>query len=214
MIQESSGRSTDESNELLEPGIERSSEEKTSKIDFITLEKINSDVVGWLVAEGTKIDYPVVRGEDNDFYLNYLFTGDRHKMGLIFMDYRFQSDFSDKNIIIYGHNMNDGSMFSSLEKYEDQRYYDSASTMLLYTPFGDFAIELFAGNIVDGTYESIQFDFKNSNDFQSHIDLLKKKSTFKSDTIVNAEDQIITLVTCSDEFNNARDALYGKLTPI
>jgi sortase B len=86
--------------------------------------------------------------------------------------------------------------------------------MLLYTPDGDFTIELFAGIVVDGNYQSIRFDFKNDHDFQSYIDSLKKKSTFASNTIVKADDRIVTLCTCSYEFKNARYALYGKLTTI
>ena len=105
-------------------------------------------------------------------------------------------------------------MFSSLTKYKDQRYYDKFPTMLLYTTGGNFTIELFTGIVVDGNYESVRFDFKDDHDFQSYIDSLKKKSTFESNTIVKADERIVTLCTCSYEFNNARYALYGKLTPI
>ena len=84
--------------------------------------------------------------------------------------------------------------------------------MQLYTPTGNYTIELFAGIVVDGNYESVRFDFKDDHDFQSYVDSIKKKSTFESDTIVSGDDQIITLCTCSYEFDNARYALYGKLT--
>lgn len=193
---------------------EEKQEKQTSGVDFASLEKINPDVVAWLAVKGTEVDYPVVRGKDNDFYLHHLFTGARNKLGSIFMDYRNHSDFSDKNTVIYGHNMKDGSMFFSLTKYKDQRYYDNFPTMLLYTPVGSFTVKLFAGLIVDGSYESIRFDFKDDRDFQSYIESLKKKSTFESNATVEADDRIVTLCTCSYEFNNAKFALYGKLTPI
>ena len=197
---------------LIGESSEEKQEEHINGVDFTSLDRINPSVVGWLAAEGTEIDYPVVRGNDNDFYLRHLVTGESNQMGSIFMDYRNHSDFSDKNTIIYGHNMKDGSMFSSLTKYKDQRYYDDFPTMLLYTPAGDFTIELFAGLVVDGNYKSVRFDFQDNHDFQCYIDSLKKKSTFESNTIIKVDDRIVTFCTCSYEFNNARYALYGKLT--
>lgn len=188
--------------------------ELTDSVDFSALKKINPDVVAWLTAEGTEIDYPVVLGTDNDYYLRHLFTGERNKLGAIFMDYRNDGDFSDKNTILYGHNMKDSSMFSSLTKYKEQGYYDSYPAMVLDTPNGNFKIELFAGILVDGSQESIQFDFKDDQDFQNYTDSLKKASTFESHTVLNADDHLITLCTCSYEFNNARYALFGKLVPI
>lgn len=112
---------------------EEKQETHINGVNFLSLEAINPDVVGWIAAEGTEIDYPVVRGKDNDFYLRHLFMGEQNKLGSIFMDYRNHSDFSNKNTIIYGHNMKDGSMFSSLIKYKDQHYYDKFPTMQLYT---------------------------------------------------------------------------------
>lgn len=187
--------------------------EQNDSVDFSSLEEINPDVVAWLTGEGTEIDYPVVLGTDNDYYLRHLFTGERNELGSIFMDYRNHSDFSDKNTIIYGHNTQDRSMFSSLTKYKDQWYYDNFPTMLLYTPAGNFTIELFAGIVVDGNYKSVRFDFKDDYDFQSYTDSIKMKSTFESDTVLNPDDKVITLITCSFEFSNARYALYGKLKP-
>ncbi|MBU5592642.1 class B sortase [Clostridium sp. MSJ-4] len=186
----------------------------SAKMDFAPLKKINDGVVGWILAEGSVIDYPIVLGEDNEYYLSHLFNHEENKLGSIFMDYRNNGNFSDKNTIIYGHNMKNGSMFSSLTKYKDQSYYDSFPTMVLYTPNGDFIIEFFAGIIVDGNYEFLRFKFTNDMDFQDYINELKEKSTFESNTIVKSDDRIVTLCTCSYEFNNARYALYGKLTPI
>ena len=197
-----------------EVSIEEKPNEQSDSIDFPALEKINPDVVAWLTSKATEIDYPVAQGDDNDYYLRHLFTGEHNKLGSIFMDYRNHGDFSDRNTVLYGHNMKDGSMFSSLTKYKDQSYYDSFPTMVLDTPSGDFTIELFAGIIIDGNQESVRFDFKDDQDFQSYINSLKKESTFESNTIVEANDRIVTLCTCSYEFNNARYALFGKMVPI
>lgn len=189
--------------------------QQAANIDFSALERINPDIVGWLAAEGAGIDYPVVQGKDNDYYLQHLFTGERNKLGSIFMDYNNYSDFSDRNTVIYGHNMQNGSMFSSLAKYKKQSYYDSFPAMVLYTPRGNYKIHLFAGIIVDGNDKSsIRLNFKDNQEFQAYIKTLKKESTFKSNTIVGPDDRIVTLCTCSYEFTNARYVLFGKLTPI
>lgn len=181
-------------------------------VDFTSLEKINPDFSAWISAEGMPIDYPVVRGKDNRFYLEHLFTGERGSMGTIFIDYRCPGDFSGRNTILYGHNMKNGSMFASLEKYKNQSYYDRFPTMQLSAPGGAFTVELFAGTVVDGNREAVPLSFQSGEAFLSYADSLKKESTFQSDAQVKADDRIVTLCTCSYEFEDARYALFGKLT--
>lgn len=180
-------------------------------LDFSALQAINADVVGWLSAQGRTIDYPVVRGADNEYYLTHLFNRQRNKLGSLFMDYRNHGDLTDKNTVIYGHNMKDGSMFASVLFYKDQKYYDSFPDMALYTPSGDYRILFFAGIVADGDYEFVRFRFDNDGDFLRYIASLKEKSAFQSDVDIDAGEQIVTLCTCSYEYNNARFALFGKL---
>jgi len=130
------------------------------------------------------------------------------------MDFRNDGGFADRNTMLYGHNMKDGSMFHSLTKYRDQRHYDSHPAMLLHTPGGSYRIELFAGIVVDGDVESVRLAFRDDEDFLDYVAALRQSSTFVSDTAVGAGDRIITLCTCSYEFNNARYALFGKLVPL
>lgn len=182
-------------------------------IDFEALRKVNPDVVGWLLAEGSIIDYPVVRGTDNDYYLTHLFNRQKNKLGALFVDHRNSGDFSDKNTIIYGHNMKDGSMFSSLTQYKAQSYYDNLPTMRLSTPEQEYTIALFAGIVADGSSDFVRFEFKDDADFLAYIGTVKNSSTFKSAVEVAADDHIVTLYTCSYEADNARYALFGKLLP-
>ena len=183
-------------------------------IDFDSLSKINPDIVGWIGIEGLEIDYPIVQTKDNEFYLNHLFSLEKNKLGAIFMDYRSNSKFKDRNTIVYGHNMKNGSMFSSLTNYKKQDYYDANPDILLITKELKYRVDFFAGVIVDGSYESVRLDFSNEDDFTQYIDSLVEMSTFKSAVTVGSEDRIISLVTCSYEYNNARYALYGKLVEI
>lgn len=157
------------------------------------------------------IPYPIAQAPDNDYYLTHLFTGEKNKVGSIFLDYRNQRDFSDKNTIIYGHNMLDGSMFSSLTNYAEQSYYESYPQMTLFTPRGNYSLQLFAGIVLDGSEDTIRFTFTDNDDFSNYIRMLKENSTFTSSVSVMPEDPIVTLSTCSYTFNNARYVLFGRL---
>lgn len=102
---------------------EEVAEQGVLQVDFNKLEEINPDVIAWIEIPGLEISYPVVQGRDNDYYLHHLITGENHKSGSIFMDFQNQEDLSDRNTIIYGHNMKDGSMFGTLNQYQSQALY-------------------------------------------------------------------------------------------
>ena len=181
--------------------------------DFQSLKEINEDIVAWIFAEGRTIDYPIVQGKDNSYYMRRMVNHEYNRLGTIFMDYRNQNDFSDKNTVIYGHNIKDGSMFALLTKYKDQDYYDNFPTMTLYTPKGDYTIEFFAGIIADGNYEFVRYKFADNEDFLDYVKSLEAESTFHGDIVIGADDRIVSLLTCSYEYNNARYALFGRLKP-
>ena len=126
------------------------------------------------------------------------------------MDYKNSNDFSDPNTIIYGHNMKNDSMFGSLTKYEEQNYYDEHKEMFLYTENKKFKIKIFAGFITSSESDIYGYP-KTSNTNKKLIDNAIKKSTFISDVDVSCEDKIITLSTCSYNFENARYILLGVL---
>lgn len=184
-----------------------------SVLDFLALQRLNPDIVGWIVG-GETIDYPIVQGDDNDYYLSHLVNHERNKVGSIFMDYRNQGDFSDRATVIYGHNMKNGSMFAPLAKYKSQSYYDRFPTMELYTPDGDHTLQLFAGMVVDGDDGPLYLDFTDWGGPEGHIDGLRRASTFRSDTVVGSGDRIVILSTCSYESGNARYVVFGRLAPV
>ena len=101
---------------------------------FAGLADVNPEIAGWIKIEGTAIDYPVVRGEDNDRYIRVDFYGESSKHGAIFMDYRCGDDSRVK--IIYGHHMKDGTMFRDLYRYENQAYRDEHPVVIFYPPSG------------------------------------------------------------------------------
>lgn len=109
-------------------------EESLPEIDFDGLRAVNGDIVAWIQIPGIGVDYPVVQGEDNEHYLHYTFDGKANKAGSIFLDYRNRAGFTDSKVILYGHNMKDGSMFSNLKKYQDSGFRKEQGRVLIYLP--------------------------------------------------------------------------------
>ena len=113
------------------------SDGKQTVVDFKALKKINPDIVAWIRIPDTSIDYPVVQGNDDSYYLTHTFKKTEHVAGAIFLDSDNNADFSDDKNIIYGHNMKDGSMFQGLHKYESESYLQEHNKVYLYLPDGE-----------------------------------------------------------------------------
>lgn len=104
------------------------------QIDFDGLRAINKDIVAWIQIPGIGVDYPVVQGDDNEYYLHHTFEGKANIAGSIFLDYRNRPDFMGSKVILYGHHMKDGSMFSNLRKYQDDEFRKKQGRVILYLP--------------------------------------------------------------------------------
>ncbi len=181
------------------------------EVDFDSLRAVNPEIVAWLSIDGTNIDYPVAQHSDNDYYLHHLFNGEWNSSGCLFMDCHNQSDFSGRHTIIYGHHMDNGTMFQNLMGYKDQSFYDGHPTAQLFTPGGTYTVELFAGYVTGVDGDAWQFDFASDSEFREWLDNAKNKSLFESHVTPTAADRIVTLSTCSYEFYNARFVLHGRL---
>lgn len=179
-------------------------------IDFDELAAVNSDVVAWVKLDGSVIDYPVAQCGDNDYYLEHLFNKQENSSGCIFLDCRNSPNFSDRNSIIYGHHMKNGSMFSGITKYKEQSFYDEHSAFQLYTPTASYEVEIFAGYVADLQDKAWDTDFDDT-DFEKWIDERIQRSAFQSNVKPSAEDKIVTLSTCSYEFDNARFVVFGRI---
>lgn len=182
-------------------------------IDFEALQKMNPDIVGWIYFEGIDINYPVVKHTDNDYYLDHMFNGEVNSSGSIFLDANNDSDFSDKNSILYGHHMKNGTMFSKITNYTEQSYYDEHKVAYLLTADKNYKVSLFSGYSTGASDTAWKISFTN-DDFLSWINQVIQKSYFASEVSPKADDRIITFSTCSYEFNNARFVLHGILSEI
>ena len=179
---------------------------KEINVDFESLKKENKDIVGWIYLDDSNINYPVVQAWDNEYYLRRLLNGNYNICGTIFMDAENNANLTDRNTIIYGHNMKNGTMFADLIKNRKQEYYDTHKEILYCTPEKKYNLKLFAGlTINDNSY------IYNYNIDSNKIKEIIKKSDFKTDIDVLPEDKIITLSTCAYEYENARYVVMGVL---
>lgn len=202
---------TDENESDMSLSEETETPSDAPEIDFDALLSINSDCVGWIYIPKTEISYPIVQGSDNSYYLKHLFDGKWNSSGCIILDYRVDTSLSDRHSIIYGHHMKNGTMFSGLTKYKEQNHYENHSVGYIITPEQTYKIEFFAGYVADVTDSAWKIDFESDEDFENWIEEANKKSWFTSDISPAVTDRILTLSTCSYEFDNARFVLLGVL---
>ena len=174
--------------------------------DFSSLQAGSPDTVAWITGEDTPIDYPVMHTDNNEYYLSHLYSGEENRYGALFADC--------PNTVIYGHNMKNDAMFGSLMGYKEQAYYEEHPTMTLYTPDGDYTIELLSGTLENGDREFVRFRFESEEDFTGYIQSLQSRSTFSSHGTAVPGDRLVSLCTCTYEQNNARYLVVGRLLPV
>lgn len=186
-------------------------------IDFGELNKVNPDIVCWLYCPDTVINYPVVQGADNEYYLRHLFDGTVNSSGCLFIDAE-TSVFRVANTVIYGHAMKDKSMFRSILYYREkgQAYYDAHPFLYLMLPDGAvYRVELFSGYLTDAkTGDAWKNEFTDEKDYKNWLISCAEKSVFQSMVSVSHEDTVVTLSTCSFERESSRFVVHGKLVPI
>ena len=186
----------------------------TGVVDFEALQKVNPDVVGWIYQKDTIINYPIMRGSDNDQYLHSDINKKYSVSGSIFMDYRNSGDFSDFNTIVYGHHMHDGSMFKSLRGYKKETdYYKDHKTFELITPDKKYHLQIVSAFITPATSEAYTYSFNNIADKQAFLNYAAKNSKISTGVTATTDDKIITLSTCAYDYDEARYVVVCKAVP-
>jgi sortase B len=189
--------------------------QKVININFDRLTGINPDAGGWSLSENTKINYPLVQGRDNAYYLNHLVSKEGNKLGSIFIDYRNKRDFSDEHTLIFGHNMNDGSMFNDLERYKDPNYYRDHKAIYLLTKDQYFRVDIFAGYLTTPQkIGQIFINFDSQEARERYISEAKRLSNFQSEIVISEEDKIVSFFTCDYATEDSRFVVIGKLVPL
>lgn len=192
---------------------------ETIKKPLVILERFkplleqNDDVVGWITMPNTKIDYPVAQSNDNDYYLHRNLDKKKYEPGTVFMDFRNDTLFEDRYSVLYGHNMKDGSMFATLKYYKKEDFYNKNRIFAYSTLYGETKWEIFAAYVSPPTLDLITTDFKDDQAFLDYIASRQKESKYPADIEILATDKILTLITCSYEFHDARFVVHARLIP-
>ncbi|OIJ19058.1 SrtB family sortase [Anaerobacillus alkalidiazotrophicus] len=181
----------------------------TEKFQFL-LDEVNQDIVGWITIPGTVIDYPVVKGEDNDFYLDRNVNKRKARAGSIFMDFRNSRVNDDIHTILYGHNMKDGSMFKELINFKDEYFFNKFRVIEYHNLYEQTEWEIFSVYVTNTDFYYIETDFSTNSDYQLFLDSIVKRSLFETDIEVMVGDQIMTLSTCDYDFEDARLVVHAK----
>ena len=183
-------------------------------VDFISMREEMPDLKGWITIEGTPVNYPIVQGADNGFYLSHLPDKEANSRGAIFLDYRCQPDFSSPNSLIYGHYSKTGDMFATLHSYREIDFYKEHPTYWIFTPEADYQIEIFAAYIVNSAYEVPPMTFASDDEFNSYITDIMSRTVFTADVTVTPEDRLISLATCEYTVGQGlgRIVVVGRIT--
>ena len=181
-------------------------------IDFNALKAVNDDVIGWIYIEALDgVNYPIVRGVDNSYYLHRTYQRNYNFSGTIFSDYQNHDDFNDCNTIVYGHNMKNGSMFGLLRRFSTSgETYQKSKYFWIFTPDADYRYEIISAyttGVVSDTYTLFKGPGKEFTDWMQTQVSHSEISTTPGE--LGVSDKIVTLSTCTGD-DSTRYVVQGK----
>ncbi|MBQ7573650.1 MAG: class B sortase [Clostridia bacterium] len=179
--------------------------------EYSKLYEENKELSGWLKVEGTSIDYPVVRTGDNDYYMHRDFYKSYKYCGIPFMDCQCKIKPQSDNIIIYAHNMRDGSMFGELDKYDEKSFFDEFGTIEFDTLYkkGKYRV-ISAFYTTPDAFSYYTYIDMDRVEFDNFIKTVKSKSLYNTDFDAQYGDKLLTLSTCSYNKRNERFVVVAK----
>ena len=182
------------------------------------LQKENPDVVGWIEIEGTNINYPVLQGTDNNYYMTHNYKKEEAKDGSIFLDKDYDWTIPSSNLLMYGHNMGDGAMFQDLLKYEEEDFYNQHPIIRFTTANEDAEYEIISAFKSRVYYKSEKNVFRyyyfinadNEEEYNEFVDNAKEASFYDTGKTAEYGDQLMTLSTCSYYTEDGRFAVVAR----
>lgn len=167
-------------------------------VDFSALQQINEDIVGWIYAEAIpEISYPIVQGEDNDYYLHHTVEKKKNFSASIFMDCRNSADFQDAITVVYGHNMKNESMFGRLKEYRSQEILSKSPYIWILTPNGDYRYEIFSVHSIrddDAVYELF---YTQGEELKTYMEKIQAQSEIECNVTFTGYEPMLMLSTCT-----------------
>lgn len=178
-------------------------------MDFAALREVNDDVLGWIFVPDTRISYPLLQGEDNDYYLKHTWRKYRNAVGAIFLEWQCSPDLSDFNTIIYGHRISNRSMFGILLKYKDISYWKKHPRVYITDDNGSHIYDIFAAYEAELDAPAYWLNVNQQSDKQEFIDYCLAQSVIDTGIVPTTNDQIVTLSTCTGNGHSTRWVVQG-----
>ena len=197
---------------------EELNEETERMLQVKELQAQNADIFGWLEIENTNINYPVLQGTDNSYYMTHNYKKEKSKNGSIFLDANYNWNIPSNNLLIYGHNLGNGMMFQELLKYEKESFYREHPIIRFTTAKEDTEYEIISVFKSRVYYKSEKNVFryyyfinsKSEEEYREFVKNAKSASLYPIDATANYGDQLITLSTCSYYVQDGRFAVVGR----
>ena len=189
-------------------------EQAPIQVDFDALLALNPDIEGWIYCPDTVINYPVLHGETNDTYLHHAYDHSYNYAGSIFSDSNNTPHFTDPSTIIYGHHMNDNSMFATLDLWQHQEYFEDHPVMWLLTPTQDYKVTLFSSYNTSAYSDAYLIFHDYGPDFDQYLKNAQTFSDISSDFELDPSGHYVMLSTCAYVFDDARSVIHGLLQPV
>lgn len=185
--------------------------------DWAQLKAQNEDIVGWIAVPNTPINYPILQGPDNEFYLHRASNKEKNKFGSIFLDSKANPDFSDDNTLVYGHNVSgNNSMFSKLTNFLNPEFFQANPNFYILTPNGKFQCQILTVNRLLDSSKSYDTQFSNPQQVVDLVEQNRAQAQLKSEVPFELGDKLVTLSTCDLNFgleSEHRIILTAKLVP-
>lgn len=185
-------------------------------IDFEALKKVNDEIYAWVYIPNTNVDYPILQSKTSDFfyidhdvYKNYQFAGS------IYTESLNLRDFSDRNTVLYGHNMADGSMFANLHKYEDKKFFDENQYIYVYLPGRKLTYQVVSAYVYDSRHLLNSFHLDDDEVFEDYLKTVQNPHSVvcnvNKDIKLDLNSKILTLSTCLNSNDDGRYLVQGVL---